>query len=307
MQIILVSRHLKVARTITIMPRHLVIAGFAFLSLVMFSATLISWLTSRVTDAGNQDEVLSQQQETHKAQQFLNNNLQLMATRLGELQAQVLHLDTLGDRLAGIAGIKREAPPPASMLLAGQGGAFVPAPLGADELQREIDRLSREVDVRTDELALLESSFLEKRVKERLLPTALPVKEAFIGSPFGHRSDPILGQRAKHEGIDFNAETGTPVVVAADGMVLSAGWQSDFGNMIDVDHGDGLTTRYAHLSRMNVKAGSLVKRGERIGAVGSTGRSTGSHLHFEVRMLGIAQNPAHFLKQGQEFALVKRR
>jgi murein DD-endopeptidase MepM/ murein hydrolase activator NlpD len=307
LQIILVSRHLKVARTITIMPRHLVIAGFAFLSLVMFSATLISWLTSHVTDAGNQDEVLSQQQETHKAQQFLNNNLQLMATRLGELQAQVLHLDTLGDRLAGIAGIKREAPPPASMLLAGQGGAFVPAPLGADELQREIDRLSREVDVRTDELALLESSFLEKRVKERLLPTALPVKEAFLGSPFGHRSDPILGQRAKHEGIDFNAETGTPVVVAADGMVLSAGWQSDFGNMIDVDHGDGLTTRYAHLSRMNVKAGSLVKRGERIGAVGSTGRSTGSHLHFEVRMLGIAQNPAHFLKQGQEFALVKHR
>ena len=230
-----------------------------------------------------------------------------MATRLGELQAQVLHLDTLGDRLAGIAGIKREAPPPASTLLAGQGGAFVPAPLGADELQREIDRLSREVDVRTDELALLESSFLEKRVKERLLPTALPVKEAFLGSPFGHRSDPILGQRAKHEGIDFNAETGTPVVVAADGVVLSAGWQSDFGNMIDVDHGDGLTTRYAHLSRMNVKAGSLVKRGERIGAVGSTGRSTGSHLHFEVRMLGIAQNPAHFLKQGQEFALVKRR
>ena len=307
MQIILVSRHLKVARTITIMPRHLVIAGFAFLSLVMFSATLISWLTSHVTDAGNQDEVLSQQQETHKAQQFLNSNLQLMATRLGELQAQVLHLDTLGDRLAGIAGIKREAPPPASMLLAGQGGAFVPAPLGADELQREIDRLSREVDVRTDELALLESSFLEKRVKERLLPTALPVKEAFLGSPFGHRSDPILGQRAKHEGIDFNAETGTPVVVAADGVVLSAGWQSDFGNMIDVDHGDGLTTRYAHLSRMNVKAGSLVKRGERIGAVGSTGRSTGSHLHFEVRMLGIAQNPAHFLKQGQEFALVKHR
>lgn len=306
MQIILVSRHLKVARTITIMPRHLVIAGFAFLSLVMSSATLISWLTAHGPRPGSQDEVLSQQQETHQAQQFLNNNLQLMATRLGELQAQVLHLDTLGDRLAGIAGIKREAPP-ASKPVAGQGGAFVPAPLGADELQREIDRLSREVDVRSDELAVLESRFLEKRVKERLMPTTLPVKEAFLGSPFGHRSDPIVGQRAMHEGIDFNAETGTPVVAAADGVVLSAGWQSDFGNMIEVDHGDGLTTRYAHLSRMNAKAGSLVKRGERIGAVGSTGRSTGSHLHFEVRMLGVAQNPASFLKQGEEFALVKRR
>ena len=306
MQIILVSRHLKVARTITIMPRHLAIAGFAFLSLVMSSATLISWLTAHGPRPGSQDEVLSQQQETHQAQQFLNNNLQLMATRLGELQAQVLHLDTLGDRLAGIAGIKREAPP-ASKPVAGQGGAFVPAPLGADELQREIDRLSREVDLRSDELAVLESRFLEKRVKERLMPTTLPVKEAFLGSPFGHRSDPIVGQRAMHEGIDFNAETGTPVVAAADGVVLSAGWQSDFGNMIEVDHGDGLTTRYAHLSRMNAKAGSLVKRGERIGAVGSTGRSTGSHLHFEVRMLGVAQNPASFLKQGEEFALVKRR
>lgn len=306
MQIILVSRHLKVARTITIMPRHLVIAGFAFLSLVMSSATLISWLTAHGPRPGSQDEVLSQQQETHQAQQFLNNNLQLMATRLGELQAQVLHLDTLGDRLAGIAGIKREAPP-ASKPVAGQGGAFVPAPLGADELQREIDRLSREVDVRSDELAVLESRFLEKRVKERLMPTTLPVKQAFLGSPFGHRSDPIVGQRAMHEGIDFNAEAGTPVVAAADGVVLSAGWQSDFGNMIEVDHGDGLTTRYAHLSRMNAKAGSLVKRGERIGAVGSTGRSTGSHLHFEVRMLGVAQNPASFLKQGEEFALVKRR
>lgn len=306
MQIILVSRHLKVARTITIMPRHLVIAGFAFLSLVMSSATLISWLTAHGPRPGSQDEFLSQQQETHQAQQFLNNNLQLMATRLGELQAQVLHLDTLGDRLAGVAGIKREAPP-ASKPVAGQGGAFVPAPLGADELQREIDRLSREVDVRSDELAVLESRFLEKRVKERLMPTTLPVKQAFLGSPFGHRSDPIVGQRAMHEGIDFNAEAGTPVVAAADGVVLSAGWQSDFGNMIEVDHGDGLTTRYAHLSRMNAKAGSLVKRGERIGAVGSTGRSTGSHLHFEVRMLGVAQNPASFLKQGEEFALVKRR
>jgi murein DD-endopeptidase MepM/ murein hydrolase activator NlpD len=306
LQIILVSRHLKVARTITIMPRHLAIAGFAFLSLVMFSATLISWVAVHGFRAGGQDEVLSQREETHQAQQFLNNNLQLMATRLGELQAQVLHLDTLGDRLAGIAGIKREALP-ASKPAAGQGGAFIPAPLGTDELQREIDRLSREVDARTDELAVLESRFLEKRVKERLLPTTLPVKEAYLGSPFGHRSDPIVGQRAMHEGIDFNAESGTPVVAAADGVVLSAGWQSDFGNMIEVDHGDGLTTRYAHLSRMNAKAGSLVTRGERIGAVGNTGRSTGSHLHFEVRMLGVAQNPAAFLRQGEEFALVKRR
>ena len=141
-------------------------------------------------------------------------------------------------------------------LVPGQGGAFVPAPLGAEELQREIDRLSRDVDLRTDELAMLESRFLEQRVRGRLMPTTLPVKEAFLGSPFGHRSDPILGLRAMHQGIDFNAESGTPVVAAADGMVRSAAYQSDFGNMIEIDHGDGLTTHYAHLSRMSVKPGS---------------------------------------------------
>ncbi|WP_228276367.1 M23 family metallopeptidase [Dechloromonas sp. H13] len=302
MQIILVSRHLKAARTITIMPRHLMIAGFVFLALVVGSSATLSWLSGQLGAFGKRDDALSQ----HAAsQQYVSNNLQLMATRLGALQAQVLHLDSLGERLAGLAGVKREAP--ARDKPAGQGGAFVPAPLTAGELQREIDRLALEVDVRTDELAVLESRFLEQRVKERLLPTTLPVKEAFLGSPFGQRSDPIAGLRAMHEGIDFNAETGTPVVAASDGVVLTAAYRSDFGNMIEVDHGAGLTTRYAHLSRMDVKPGALVKRGEALGAVGSTGRSTGPHLHFEVRMLGVAQNPAQFLKQGEEYAFVKRR
>ena len=306
MQIILVSRHLKVARTITIMPRHLLLAGASFFSLVLFTAQLISPLTVRVTNDDRQGGVVAQQQETHESQLFVNNNLQMMAVRLGELKAHILHLDTLGERLSGLAGIKRETPPPVQPP-AGQGGAFVPAPPGADELQHEIDRLSREVDARTDELAFLESSFLEKRVRERLLPTTLPVKGAELGSPFGRRSDPIIGLRAMHEGIDFNADAGELVAAAADGVILTAAYHGDFGNMVEIDHGDGLTTRYAHLSRMNVKPGNIVKRGDKVGAVGSTGRSTGSHLHFEVRMLGVAQNPAHFLKQGSEYAFLKRR
>jgi len=304
-QIIIVSRHLKVARTFTIMPRHLLIAAGLFIALVLAGSVTLSRL-SGTAHQGEQDGLAAQQQEARKVQQFVGNNLQLMATRIGELQAQVLHLDTIGERLAALAGIKRDPPPPPAQP-AGQGGAFVPAPLSADELQREIDRLVQDVEVRSDELAALEMRFLERRVRERLLPTTLPVKEGFLGSPFGRRSDPIAGLRAMHEGIDFNAETGAPVVAAADGVVLTAAYHSDFGNMVDLDHGDGLTTRYAHMSRMNVKAGSLVKRGEMIGAVGSTGRSTGPHLHFEVRMLGVAQNPAHFLKQGEEYALLKRR
>jgi murein DD-endopeptidase MepM/ murein hydrolase activator NlpD len=305
-QIIIVSRHLKAARTIAIMPRHVAIAGCAFITLVIAAAMGLSSLSASSGAFGIGQGILAEEQETHRAQQYVNNNLQLMATRLGELQAQLLQLDTLGERLSALAGIKREAAPERRPQ-GGQGGAFVPAPLGAEELQREIDQLSRQVDLRTDELAVLESRFLEKRVRERLMPTSLPVRDAYLGSPFGHRSDPILGQRAMHEGIDFNAEPGTPVVAAADGVVLAGAYQNDFGNMIEVDHGDGLTTRYAHLARMNAKPGSLVKRGEVIGAVGSTGRTTGPHLHFEVRMLGVAQNPAHFLKQGEEYALLRRR
>lgn len=306
MQIILVSRHLKAARTITIMPRH-VVAGLAlFVSLVVLTSLLFSWLSVHWRLPVVERLILSlQQQETQKTQDYLSNNLLLMATRLGELQAKVVQLDSLGERLAGVAGIKLDVAP--ARKPSGAGGPYVPAPMTATELQQEIDRLAGDVEHRADDLSVLESRLLERRVKERLLPTTLPVKNAAYGSPFGHRSDPIAGLRAMHEGIDFNAEIGTPVVVAADGVILSAAYHAEFGNLVEVDHGEGLVSRYAHLSRVDVSPGKLIRRGEQLGAVGNTGRSTGAHLHFEVRMLGVAQNPALFLKQGSEFAQLKRR
>lgn len=306
MQIILVSRHLKAARTVTIMPRHLVAALLVFLTLVFSTSAIFSWLSVHLRLPVVENLLLSmQEQENQKTQSYVSNNLQLMATRLGELQAKVLQLDSVGERVSGLAGIRREGVP--SRERGGEGGPYLPAPMTADELQAEIEKLAIEIENRTDQFAVLESRLLEKRVKDRLMPTTLPVKEAALGSPFGHRSDPFAGTRAMHEGIDFNAETGTPVVVAADGVVLSASYHADYGNVVDVDHGDGLTSRYAHLSRIDVKAGTMIRRDERVGLVGSTGRSTGAHLHFEVRMLGIAQDPALFLRQGSEFASIKRR
>lgn len=305
MQIILVSRHLKAARTITIMPRHVLAALAVSLALLFSTSALFSCLSVHWRLPVVENLLLSlRQQESEKTESHVSNNLQLMATRLGELQAKVLQLDSLGARVLGMAGRQSEAKPATS---GGQGGPFLPAPMAADELQREIDRLALVVESRTDELATIELRLLEKRVSDRLLPTVLPVKEAIFGSAFGHRIDPIAGLRSMHEGLDFSAETGTPVVVAADGVVLSTSYHADYGNVIDVDHGDGLTSRYAHLSSMEVKPGALVKRGEKIGAVGTSGRSTGPHLHFEVRKLGVAQNPALFLKQGTEFAQLKRR
>ncbi len=306
MQIILVSRHLKAAKTITIMPRHLLAVIVLFLTLVFSTSLLFSWLSVHLRLPVVEDLVLSlQQQEASKVRDHLNNNLQLMATRLGELQGRVMQLDTLKERVSGLAGLKQSASTVAKS--PGQGGPFLAAPMSADELQREIDRLSVDVEQRSDEFAFLEFKLLEKRVKDRLLPTILPVRGAVLGSPFGYRIDPIAGARSKHEGLDFAVDAGTPIVAAADGVVLSADSHPDYGNVVDIDHGDGLTSRYAHMSRIDVKPGMLVKRGEIIGAVGSTGRSTGPHLHFEVRMLGVAQNPAHFLKQGAEYASLMRR
>lgn len=311
MQIILVSRHLSAARTITIMPRHVLLVLASFFALVLSTSLLLSWLSVHWRLPLVEDLVLSlQQKESRRIQDYVSNNLQLMATRLGELQGKVMQLDSLGQRVSGLVGGKPAAAPvpaPAAAGRDGQGGPFLPMEMTAGELQQEIERLAAAVDNSAEELAVLEFQLLEKRVRDRLLPTTLPVKTAHFGSPFGARIDPIAGVRARHEGIDFVAPVGTPIVAAADGVVLVAEYHPEYGNLVDIDHGDGLTSRYAHLSRLDVAAGRLIKRGEAIGAVGNTGRSTGPHLHFEVRMLGVAQNPALFLKRGGEFGQLARR
>jgi len=294
------------------MPRHLVMVAAVFVALVMTTSATFSWISVQFRLPLVQDLIASLlHHETQKTQEVVNNNLQLMATRLGELQAQVLQLDSLGERLSNLAGIKRESEGAKTEKPkgGGQGGPLIVdhSQTTYRDLQREIDRLTRSVEIKADELAMLESQLLEKKIRERLLPTTSPVKGAAIGSSFGFRNDPIAGMRAMHEGIDFIAEAGTPIVAAAAGLVLMAEHHYEFGNVVDIDHGDGLVSRYAHMSRIDVKPGRMVRRGERIGLVGSTGRSTGPHLHFEVRMNGAAQNPAVFLRQGKEFANLRTR
>ncbi|MCL2523487.1 MAG: M23 family metallopeptidase [Betaproteobacteria bacterium] len=318
MQIILVSRHFRTARTIAIMPRHVLLAAAGFVALVLSTSLLLSWLSVHWRLPLVENLVMDVYlKESQRIDDHVSNNLRLLANRLGELQGKLMQLDSLGGRVASLTDSKpapAAAPAPALATLpnvlaprAGQGGPFMPVPLNATELQQEIERLAAAVDNRAADLEALEFQLLEERVRNRLLPTTLPVKAAYFGSSFGVRTDPIVGEQARHEGIDFVAPAGTPIVAAADGVVLTAGFHPEFGNMIDIDHSGGLTSRYAHLSRINVAPGALVKHGERIGAVGSTGRSTGPHLHFEVRMLGVAQNPALFLKQNSEFARFARR
>ena len=129
-----------------------------------------------------------------------------------------------------------------------------------------------------------------------MMPTVRPVAVGYDSSGFGTRIDPFTGRRTQHDGVDFVAPVGTPIVAAAGGVVVASEFRSDYGNMVDIDHGNGLKTRYAHASKVFVKIGDIVKAGERIALVGRTGRATGSHLHFEVHVNDVPQNPVAFLE-----------
>ena len=311
MHIILVSDRLATARTITITARHVALAAAGLVLAVLILSSLFSYVTVRhaaeVRLPFLQSLLMSvREQETRKTQEFLRENLNAMAVRLGQMQAQLMRLDTLGERLGQLAGIKLPEGKPQDNT-SGQGGPLLAPsrPLTAEDLQHQLDQLSRQLESKSDYLGLIESELMDERVKRNQLPTALPVEAQWNASGFGWRIDPFTGEQAMHEGIDFIAETGTPIVAAAAGIVVTSESHPQYGNVIEIDHGNDLVTRYAHASKLLVKHGAIVKRGQKIAEVGSTGRSTGPHLHFEVRYKGIAQNPNRFLRNAQQQKLAQ--
>lgn len=171
---------------------------------------------------------------------------------------------------------------------AGAGGPFEPLP-AADAYESRISVLNEALE-RLEQLNVAFDG----------LPLAVPIAEAVVSSAFGKRIDPFLGKAAMHSGIDFAAEAGTPVKASGSGTVVEAGWNGGYGNTVLVDHGSGLSSRYAHLQRISVGPGDVIENGAKIGAVGSTGRSTGPHLHYEILRNDVAENPARFLKAGRQ-------
>jgi murein DD-endopeptidase MepM/ murein hydrolase activator NlpD len=300
--IILVSERLPKARTITLGWLHLAGAAVLMLTLVLTLAGVLNYGILRFAAELNipyvKDMLVSiHQRQQEKNQSYLQDNLNAMAVRLGQMQAQLLRLDTLGERLAKLAGFK-----PQDLMfneVPGRGGAISSVPsqsLSLGDFTRQVDLLTQQLEDRGDKLGLLESMFTLESARKKLIPTKLPVEGGWYSSNYGWRIDPFSGQRAFHEGIDFMAEDGTPIYAAAAGVVVYSEFHPQYGNMIEIDHGNDLISRYAHASKRLVKVGDVVLRGSRIADVGRTGRATGSHLHFEVRQRGAARNPAQFLQ-----------
>lgn len=305
MNIILVSNATARARTLTLDWRHLALGSLA-LTIIFLAFTVAFNYVALKYAASVQHPLLQaivladQREEALKTQQKVQGHLNAMALKLGELQAQMLRLDGLGEHLARVAGLKpQELPSLQPGRVPGRGGADSSLParaLSVGELADLLATLGRQVDERSDQLGVLEALLAQDSANRRFLPTLAPVIDGWFSSNFGYRIDPFTGLQTFHEGIDFPAEPGTPVIAAASGKVIEAGQHPQYGKIITIDHGNGLVSRYAHASRLAVSEGDLVVRGQRVATVGSTGRSTGPHLHFEVRMNGVPQNPARFLR-----------
>ena len=310
MNIILVSDSLAKSRHVTLSQTQVLLIAFGILLCGFFLATATYVVTMKfavdlrnpylrtLLTALHEDEIKRSEAE-------MKDNLNGLAVKVGELQARILRLDAFGERLARAVGIKREefrfdeTP--------GRGG---PAPtagrdLSVAEFNEMLAELSRVLDDRGDKLGVLDSFLMDDRLARKSVPTTMPVSAGFYSSNYGYRLDPITGRSTFHTGVDIIAAAGTAVMAAAGGVVTFSGGMAEYGNVVEVGHDNGLTSRYAHLSKSLVKVGDVVMKGQLIAQVGATGRVTGPHLHFEVREKGIPLNPNKFLALGKNDVLMK--
>jgi len=304
LNIILVSGATARVRSLTLDWWHWTLGSLGLVAVFIAFTGVFNFVTLRyaasIQHPWLQAIVLAdQRQEAQRTQELVHGHLNAMALRLGELQARMMQLDGLGERLAKVAGLQPQQFPSLSTGQApGRGGAESSLPsrtLTVAEFSDLVAKLGRQVEERTDQLGVLEALLVADSANRKFMPTLSPIIDGWFSSNFGYRIDPFTGLQSFHEGIDFPADSGTPVVAAASGKVIESGYQPQYGKIVVIDHGNGLVSRYAHASEVYVNEGDLVVRGQRVASVGSTGRSTGPHLHFEVRLNGVPQNPALFL------------
>lgn len=301
MQLIITDAWLAKSRAIHLSGTRLLFSLFGLaLALMLLAATLYHWVLLKGAREGwpvmGTLGRLVVKDEIDQRDRFMRENLDAMARKLGEMQAKLMQLEALGERVSGLAGVN----PVELKSVPGRGGALVAGrPLSMQELQSTLADLDQLADQRADLLTVAESRLFDQKIRKMMIPTQHPVKSGHLGSSFGWRIDPFTGRSAMHTGLDFQADTGTPILAASGGVVVAQESHPAYGLMVEVDHGNGLLTRYAHASRVWVKKGDLVKRGQKLAEVGSTGRSTGPHLHFEVLVQGVPQDPQKFLNAGR--------
>jgi murein DD-endopeptidase MepM/ murein hydrolase activator NlpD len=243
-----------------------------------------------------QDIVRSQQAEIAAARDMAQADLNALTLRVGQMQAQMLRLNALGERLVQQGDFAEGEfdfnNPPAvggPQDVAGQQSTEL------NDFMGMLDELTIELDDRQHKLNVLESLLMDRNLRERVMPSGRPVESGWLSSKFGKRADPFTGKLEHHEGVDFAGKEGADVVAVGDGVVSWAGKRFGYGNMVEVTHGNGYVTRYGHNKKSLVKVGDTVKKGQLVALMGSTGRSTGPHVHFEVLHNGKTVNPGKYI------------
>lgn len=223
-------------------------------------------------------------------------DLDALTLRIGQLQGQMLRLNALGERLVSQGDLdKAEFDFDSVPAVGGPEGAGEGTPAGFSDILDMLDSLDTEMSDREQKLSVLESLLMSRSLSERVMPAGRPVQEGWLSSRFGNRNDPFTGKKEFHKGLDFAGKKGSEVVAVGDGVVSWSGKRSGYGNLVEVTHGNGYVTRYGHNERNLVNVGDTVKKGQLLARMGSTGRSTGPHVHFEVLRNGKAVNPAKYL------------
>jgi len=246
-----------------------------------------------------QSELETQRLRVEEARRTAEENMDALALRLGNLQAHVIRLDALGQRLTSMAKLDNgefnfERPP-------AQGGPEDASKdsannsMGVPDFLKSLDELSNQLKDRNQQLSVLEDMLMNRNLEAEVVPAGRPITRGWLSSYYGKRADPFTGRHAHHAGIDFAGKLGSDVVAVAAGVVTYAGKRTGYGNLVEINHGKGYATRYGHNSEINIKVGETVKKGQVIAKMGSSGRSTGPHVHFEVLYNGRAVNPIKYI------------
>ena len=297
MNIILVSNKMAKAKSLSVLQAAVLVAGLVLVPVLL----MLLFITPQ---SNIQEQGVKAMLPPHLKSSIISSQVHLdaYAKELGELQARMMRLDAQSERLAKIAGEKdkpsgkKANQKTENLLPANRGGPLINSrPMTEPDLQAAISELTKAVDARDDSLSSIEAKILQQSVLKDMLPNSNPINAAFNSSSYGWRIDPFNGSKAFHEGLDFTANTGTPIRAAADGIVSATEHGGAYGKLVKIEHGAGLETRYAHTSKILVKVGDRVSKGQIVAEVGSTGRSTGPHLHYEIRLNGASLDPRKYL------------
>ncbi|MCK5894109.1 MAG: M23 family metallopeptidase [Endozoicomonadaceae bacterium] len=306
MKIIVVSQQHDRGQVINLRLRSVVALACLVAGVLLASGCLLAWSMMSVNATGSlsareilrwENTISHQQDEIVRVRESASVEVNALALHLVQIQERVLRLDALGEHLTVMTNLDAGEFDFSRPVAQGEHDSMMKSSISyqSPEFLSLIDQLAMQIDQSEEQLNVLESLLLDRKLHENVSIAGRPIKKGWMSSPFGRRTDPFSGRPDWHKGIDFAGKEGSDIVAVGSGVVIWAGERSGYGNLVEVNHGNGYVTRYGHNKDVLVNVGDIISKGEVISLMGSTGRSTGPHVHFEVLVDGRQVNPARYI------------